>query len=75
MSYMEKILAIRVPAALRRELERLARRQRRPTSEVAREALRRHVAAEELRLLRERLRPRAEARGFLADEDFFDAIS
>ncbi len=32
-------------------------------------------AAEELRSLRERLRPYAEAKGFLTDEDVFKAVS
>ena len=50
-------------------------RQQRPVSDVAREALRRYIAMEELRSVRERLRPYAEARGFLTDEDVFNAVS
>lgn len=75
MSDMGDMLSIRLPAALRRRIERLCREQNRPASEVAREALRRYVAAEELRRLRESLRPYAEARGFLTDEDIFKAVS
>ena len=75
MSYMDRPLSIRLPPALRRELNRLSRAQDRPASDVAREALRRYIAAEQLRLLRQKLRPRAEARGFLTDEDVFKAVS
>lgn len=75
MSYMDKPLSIRLPPALRRELTRLSRSQDRPASDVAREALRRYIAAEQLRQLRQKLRPRAEARGFLTDEDVFKAVS
>jgi predicted transcriptional regulator len=75
MSYMAENLSIRIPPALRREVERLARRQKRPVSEVAREALRRYVAVERFRALRNRTLPLAEAQGLLTDEDVFRAIS
>lgn len=72
---MGDMLSIRLPDPLRRQFERLCRKQNRPASDVAREALRKYVAAEELRQLRESLRPHAEARGFLTDEDVFKAVS
>lgn len=72
---MSDSLSFRLSPTLKRELNRLCKRQRRPASDVAREALRRYLAAEELRLLRERLRPYAEARGYLTDEDVFKAVS
>jgi len=75
MSHMSDTLSIRIPAVLRRELDRLCRRQKRPASEIAREALRRYIDAEQLRVLRQRLRPHAEARGFITDEDVFKAVS
>lgn len=75
MSDMSDMLSIRLPLPLRRELARLCKAQRRASSDVVREALRRYMAAEELRALRERLRPRAEARGFLTDDDVFKAVS
>lgn len=75
MSDMSDAISFRLPPELRRELARLCKRQKRPASEVAREALRRYITAEQLRLLRERLRPHAEARGFLTDEDVFKAVS
>lgn len=75
MSHMADNLSIRVPPALRRELERLGRRQKRPVSDVAREALRRYVAVERFRALRHRTLPLAEAQGLITDEDVFRAIS
>jgi len=75
MSDMSDTLSIRLTDKLRRELRRLCKRENRPASDVARDALRRYLAAEELRRLREQLRPRAKARGLLTDEDVFKAIS
>jgi predicted transcriptional regulator len=72
---MGDMLSIRIQPALRRQLDRLCRRQNRPASDIAREALRRYMAAEELRQLRAGLRPHAEARGFVTDEDVFKAVS
>ncbi len=74
MSYMADVLSIRLTDKLRRQLDRLCKRQDRPASDVAREALRRYLAAEELRQLRDRLRPHAAARGLLTDEDVFKAV-
>jgi len=76
LSYMsDSPLSIRVPAKLKRELERLCKRQNRPMSDVAREALRRYVAVERFRSLRERTLPFAEAQGLLTDEDIFKNVS
>jgi len=68
-------LTIRIPKTLRRELKALSARQQRPTSEVVRDSLRRYIAAEKFRSLRRKTLPFAEAQGFLADEDVFEAIS
>jgi len=75
MSYMGDSLSIRIPPALRRELERLCKRQKRPISDVAREALRRYLAVERFRALRNRSLPLAEAQGLLTDEDVFKLVS
>ncbi len=72
---MREIVSLSHPPALRRELWRLCRAQKRPVSDVAREALRRFPVAGELREFREKLRPYAEARGFPTDEDDFKAVS
>ena len=68
-------LTLRIPDDLKRQLESLSRQRQRPAGELVRESLRRYLAQEELRLMREKLRPYAEARGFLTDEDVFKAIS
>ncbi|HUT60903.1 MAG TPA: ribbon-helix-helix protein, CopG family [Phycisphaerae bacterium] len=68
-------LTVRIPEKLRRQLKQLGRKQQRPVSELVRDSLRRYVAQEQLRQIRERLRPYAEAKGFLTDEDVFKAVS
>lgn len=74
MSYMSS-LSIRIPESLRRELEKLGRQKHVPVSDLVRDSLRRYVAVEQLSRLRAKTRPRAEARGFLTDEDVFKAVS
>ncbi|MCC7205101.1 MAG: ribbon-helix-helix protein, CopG family [Phycisphaeraceae bacterium] len=69
------MLNIRIPDKLRRELEKLSRRQDRPVSEVVRESLRRYVAIEKFHALRSKTLPLAEAQGLLTDEDIFKAVS
>ena len=44
-------------------------------SEIVREALRRQLRQEQFELLRKRIMPFAEARGYLTDEDIFSSIS
>jgi predicted transcriptional regulator len=68
-------LTLRIPDELKERLEELSRQQQRPSSELVRESLRQYLAQEELRLLRAKLRPYAEAAGFLTDEDVFEAVS
>ena len=68
-------LTIRIDEKLGQELDRLARQTGRPKSEVAREALRRQLAIEKFRKLRQRLVPYAEAAGWLTDEDAFRDVS
>lgn len=68
-------LTIRLDTKLDRELKRLARSQHKTKSEMARELLRRHILARELDDIRNKLRPHAEAAGYLTDEDFFRDIS
>ncbi len=68
-------LTIRLDDQLERALNRLAKTQHRTKSEVARELLRRHILVRQLDETRNRLRPYAEAAGYLTDEDFFRNIS
>ncbi len=73
--YMETTLNVRIPAALKRQLDALSRRQHRPSSELVRESLRRYIASEQLAALRKMTVPLAEAQGFVTDDDIFKAIS
>ena len=68
-------LTLRIPDDLKQQLEALSRERQRPAGELVRESLRRYLLQEELKLMRERLRPYAEAQGFLTDEDVFKAVS
>ncbi|MBI5725314.1 MAG: ribbon-helix-helix protein, CopG family [Planctomycetes bacterium] len=68
-------LTVRIPTELQKELDRLCKREHRSSSEVVRESLRRYIAQEQLRQARQKLRPYAEAKGFLTDEDVFKAVS
>jgi predicted transcriptional regulator len=68
-------LTIRLDDKLDRELDRLARQTGRPKSELAREALRRQLAIQKFRKLRQRLIPYAEAARWLTDEDVFRDVS
>jgi predicted transcriptional regulator len=68
-------LTIRLPAQLRRELERLSRQRQRAAGDIVRESLRRYLAVERFRELRAKALPFAEAQGFLTDEDVFKAVS
>ena len=68
-------ITIRIPDKLRKDLKLLCRKQNRPVSDVVRESLRRYVVQEELHQVRQRLRPYAEAKGILTDDDVFKAVS
>ncbi len=72
---MNETLTVRIPKDLGKQLKKLCRQQGRSTSEVVRESLRRYIAAEQFRQIREMVRPYAEARGFLTDEDVFKVVS
>lgn len=68
-------LTIRLDEQLETELNELARSQHKTKSEVARDILRRHLLLREIDAVREKLKPYAEASGYLTDEDFFRDIS
>ena len=68
-------LTIRLDDRLDKALGRLAKKTRRPKSEIARDALRRQVSIQQFRTLRRQALPFAEAAGYLSDEDVFRDIS
>ena len=68
-------LTIRLDADLERSLARIAKKTGRSRSDIARDALRRQLALLRFEDARRQIMPFAEARGYLTDEDVFDAIS
>lgn len=66
---------IRIDDKLDAEFREITARAGKGKSEFVREALRRQLAIARFEDLRQRLAPFAEARGWLTDEDVFDAIS
>lgn len=68
-------LTIRLDDKLERELARAAEQSGRTKSEIAREAVRRQLAVQGFRELRQQLTPYAEAAGWLTDEDVFRDVS
>jgi predicted transcriptional regulator len=66
---------IRVDEKLAKALARLAKRSGQTKSQIARDALRRHVTVKHFRVVRSKILPFAEAQGLLTDEDIFRAVS
>ncbi len=68
-------LTIRLPEALKLDLDKLSRTEKKAVSDIVRESLRRYIAVENFRSVRKKILPFAEAQGFLTDEDVFKALS
>ena len=68
-------LTIRLPEALKAELDEISRAEKRAVSDIVRESLRRYIAVERFRSVRKKILPFAEAQGLLTDEDVFRALS
>jgi len=68
-------LTIRLPEALKTELDEISREENKAVSDIVRESLRRYIAIEKFRSVRRKILPFAEAQGLLTDEDVFKALS
>jgi predicted transcriptional regulator len=68
-------LTIRLDENLDKLLSKAARQSGKNRSEIAREALRRQLRISQFEVLRRRIMPFAEARGYLSDEDVFRDVS
>jgi predicted transcriptional regulator len=68
-------MTIRLPEQLREEIQRLGRDEHKAVSDIVRESLRRHVAVQRFRAVRQKVLPFAEAQGLVTDEDVFRALS
>ena len=72
---MSDTFTVTLPSTMRKELDALVKLTGKSRSELVREAVRRQLALERFRALRERLVPKASARGINTDEDVFKLVS
>ena len=68
-------ITIRLDPNLDKLLTKAARLSGKSRSEIAREAIRRHLFVSQFNRLRRRMMPFAEARGYLTDDDVFRDVS
>lgn len=69
------VITIRLDKDLEKLLSKVSKQSGKNRSEIAREALRRQLKISQFEVLRKRIMPFAEARGFLTDEDVFSKFS
>jgi len=72
---MDTVITIRLDADLQRRLDDVCERSGRTRSDVVRDAIKRQISLIQFEQLRRDVLPFAEARGYLTDEDIFDAVS
>ncbi len=72
---MNNVITIRLDADLQRRLDDVCDRSGRTRSDVVRDAIQRQVSLIQFEQLRREVLPFAEARGYLTDEDVFNAVS
>jgi len=66
---------IQLDDALGEKLNAISRREQRPVDAIVSELVEKALAVQQLRQLRQELRPYAETAGFKSDEDVFRAVS
>ena len=66
---ISKLINVRVPAGLEKELKDLSRSENIPISELVRDSLREFLAVRKFRKLSKEVRGYAKKVGFIADED------
>ena len=71
---MDKIITVRIPEELDKDLLIISKEEDKPISLLVRESLRRYIKIYRFRKLREKVLPFAEAQGLLTDEDIFKII-
>lgn len=72
---MKSTVTVRLDEDLDRQLAEASEELGRSRSDIVRDALRRQLSALRFEKLREQVMPFAEARGYLIDDDVFDAVS
>gem|GEM_PF-1600537 len=75
MAMKNSAVTIRIPTAMKKELEELANDQNIPLSDLVRESLDHFLVVKRFRRIRSKLLPFAEAQGLLMDEEIFKIIS
>jgi predicted transcriptional regulator len=73
--YMRTTLTVSLPEDLNQALTRMVKRKGTSRSKVVQDALRRQIALERFRELRDRLVSKGGRAGFHTDEDVFKALS
>ena len=71
---MDKIITVRIPEEIDKDLLIISKEEDKPISILVRESLRRYIKIYRFRKLREKVLPFAEAQGLLTDEDIFKII-
>ncbi|MCG2761011.1 MAG: ribbon-helix-helix domain-containing protein [Candidatus Delongbacteria bacterium] len=66
---MDDMITIRIPKELKEELEQISISIHRPLSDLVRESLRKYVAVQKFRQVREMTVPYAEKQGIYTDDD------
>jgi predicted transcriptional regulator len=69
------MLTVRLTPELGRQLEKVAKEEKIPVSDIVRESLSRYVAVLRFRELQKRAVKRARAQGIYTDEDVFKRVS
>jgi predicted transcriptional regulator len=72
---MKSTVTVRLDNDLDRQLADASEALGRSRSDIVRDALRRQLSVLRFEKLREQVMPFAEARGYLTDDDVFDAVS
>lgn len=72
---MKSTVSVRLDDDLDRQLTEASEALGRSRSDIVRDALRRQLSVLRFEKLREQVMPFAEARGYLTDDDVFDAVS
>lgn len=74
-SAMKSTVTVRLDDDLEQQLAEASEALGRSRSEIVRDALRRQLSVLRFEKLRQQVMPFAEARGYLTDEDIFEAVS
>lgn len=72
---MNKTLTIRIPDDLKKELEEISKKENKPVSDIVRDSLKKYLAVQRFRRLRNTVLPFAESQGIITDDDVIDLIS